>query len=83
MQYIILFFSLIDVIVKYRDKITSMEKDIEEIELLEKEEREMRATENQMNKAKRILEEKQSEMNGDTKRSWFQTHRERMAEKGT
>ncbi|XP_053401705.1 probable ATP-dependent RNA helicase DDX27 [Mercenaria mercenaria] len=70
-----------DVISKYRDKISSMEKDIEEIELQEKEERELRATENQMNKAKRILEESKDEMNSDQKRVWFQTHKERMAEK--
>lgn len=69
-------------IAKYRDKIASLEVDITEIEIQEKEEREMRATENQMNKAKRILEEKQSETNVDAKRTWFQTHRERMAEKG-
>ena len=69
-----------EVITKYRDKISSLEKDIKEIEIQEKEEREMRATENQMNKAKRILEEK-----GETeqaKRTWFQTHKERLQEKG-
>ncbi|XP_053401704.1 probable ATP-dependent RNA helicase DDX27 isoform X3 [Mercenaria mercenaria] len=70
-----------DVITKYRDKISSMEKDIEEIELQEKEERQLRATENQMNKAKKILEESKDEMNSDQKRVWFQTQKERMAEK--
>ena len=69
-------------IVKYRDKISSMEKDIAEIEVQEKEERELRATENQMNKAKRILEESKDEMNSEQKRVWFQSHKERMAEKG-
>ena len=57
-----------------------MEKDIKEIEQQEKEEKELRATENQMNKARRILEE-----NGEgeqAKRTWFQTHKERLQEKG-
>ncbi|XP_062582142.1 probable ATP-dependent RNA helicase DDX27 [Saccostrea cucullata] len=69
-----------EVISKYRDKIKKLEKDIIEIEQLEKEESFMRATENQMNKAKNLLEKK----NGidDQKRSWFQTHKERMQEKG-
>lgn len=65
---------------KYRDRIISLEKDIDEIELQEKEEKELRATENQMNKAKNILEQKQGE--NSAKRTWFQTHKERMAEKG-
>jgi hypothetical protein len=59
-----------------------MEKDIAEIEIQEKEERELRATENQMNKAKRILEESKDEMNSEQKRVWFQSHKERIAEKG-
>lgn len=58
-----------------------MEKDIEDIELAEKEERELRATENQMNKAKRILEQSKDDMNSEQKRVWFQTHKERLAEK--
>ncbi|XP_060597601.1 probable ATP-dependent RNA helicase DDX27 [Ruditapes philippinarum] len=70
-----------DVVAKYRDKISSMEKDIAEIEIQEKEERELRATENQMNKAKRILEESKDEMNSEQKRVWFQSHKERIAEK--
>ncbi|XP_061197731.1 probable ATP-dependent RNA helicase DDX27 [Saccostrea echinata] len=68
-----------EVISKYRDKIKKLEKDITEIEQQEKEESFMRATENQMNKAKNLLEKK----NGldDQKRTWFQTHKERMQEK--
>ena len=71
----------LEVITKYRDKISSLEKDIKEIEHQEKEEREMRATENQMNKAKRILEE--SGGSEQAKRAWFQTHKERLQERGT
>ena len=72
---------LLEVITKYRDKISSLEKDIKEKEHQEKEEREMRATENQMNKAKRILEE--SGGSEQAKRAWFQTHKERLQERGT
>ena len=72
---------LLEVITKYRDKISSLENDIKEIEHQEKEEREMRATENQMNKAKRILEE--SGGSEQAKRAWFQTHKERLQERGT
>ena len=71
-----------EVISKYRDKIVSMEGDITEIEEMEKEEKELRSTENQMNKAKRIMEEKKEELQNNSKRTWFQTHKERMAEKG-
>jgi len=70
-----------DVVTKYKDRISAMEKDIDMIELQEKEEKEMRSTENQMNKAKNILEHKQTEMS--EKRTWFQTHKERLNEKGT
>ncbi|KAK3085997.1 hypothetical protein FSP39_011961 [Pinctada imbricata] len=68
-----------EVITKYKNKINSLEKDIKEIEKEEDEERVTRATENQMNKAKRLLEggkEKDS-----MKRTWFQTHKERQMEK--
>ena len=68
-------------VTKYKDRISAMEKDIDMIELQEKEEKEMRSTENQMNKAKNILEHKQTEMS--EKRTWFQTHKERLNEKGT
>lgn len=63
---------------RYRDRILEMEEDIKTIQMEEKEEREMRAVENQANKAQRLLE------NGDDdpKRGWFQTHRQRMEEKG-
>lgn len=66
---------------KYRDKISKLEKDLEVIETQEKEESYLRATENQMNKAKKLLEREKNGMD-DQKRSWFQTHKERMQEKG-
>ncbi|XP_052718282.1 probable ATP-dependent RNA helicase DDX27 [Crassostrea angulata] len=69
-----------EVISKYRDKISKLEKDLEEIETQEKEESYLRATENQMNKAKKLLEREKNGMD-DQKRSWFQTHKERMQEK--
>lgn len=70
-----------EVISKYRDKISKSEKDLEVIETQEKEESYLRATENQMNKAKKLLEREKNGMD-DQKRSWFQTHKERMQEKG-
>lgn len=70
-----------EVISKYRDKISKLEKDLEVIETQEKEESYLRATENQMNKAKKLLEREKNGMD-DQKRSWFQTHKERMQEKG-
>lgn len=77
----ILFFcslSLTEVIGKYRDKIAKLELDVKEIEWTEQEEKEMRATENQINKANNLLENP-----GDQhKRDWFQTHKQRMQEQG-
>ena len=46
----------------------------------EKEERMLRATENQVNKAQRLMDRDQQE---GPNRTWFQTHNERMNEKGT
>ncbi|XP_052060611.1 probable ATP-dependent RNA helicase DDX27 [Mytilus californianus] len=66
-----------EVIGKYRDKIGKLELDVKEIEWTEQEEKEMRATENQINKANNLLENP-----GDQhKRDWFQTHKQRMQEK--
>lgn len=50
---------------------------MKEIEQTEQEEKEMRASENQINKANNILENKTP-----LKRDWFQSHKERMKEKG-
>lgn len=70
-----------DVIQKYRDKIISMEEDIEEVMRLEEEEKEMRITELQMHKANAMLEH-QKEIFSRPKRTWFQTHKERKIEQG-
>ncbi|XP_063439028.1 probable ATP-dependent RNA helicase DDX27 isoform X2 [Mytilus trossulus] len=65
-----------EVVGKYRDKIAKLELDVKEIEWTEQEEKEMRATENQINKANNLLENP-----GDQhKRDWFQTHKQRMQE---
>lgn len=67
-------------ILKYKDKIQQLSEDIKAIEREEREEKVMKATENQMNRVKRKLEEPET---GDkASRSWFQTHQERMMEKG-
>ncbi|XP_060074187.1 probable ATP-dependent RNA helicase DDX27 [Ylistrum balloti] len=69
-----------EVITKYRDRISRMEKEVAQIEVQEKEERELRATENHMNKAQNLLN-----AGGEVapKRGWFQTHKDRMQEKET
>ena len=81
-MYTVVFDQISEVIGKYRDKINKLENDIVEIEQQEKEESYLRATENQMNKAKKLLEREKNGID-DPKRSWFQTHKERMQEKGT
>ncbi|XP_038068012.1 probable ATP-dependent RNA helicase DDX27 [Patiria miniata] len=68
-----------DVVQKYRDKIASMEEDIEEVMRLEEEEKEIRITELQMHKASAMLEH-QKEIFSRPKRTWFQTHKERVQE---
>ncbi|KAH3772588.1 hypothetical protein DPMN_173929, partial [Dreissena polymorpha] len=68
-----------DVIAKYRERITGFEDDIKEIEAQEATERELRASENQINKGRRVLEQGQASL--DSKRTWFQSHKERMQEK--
>ena len=63
---------------KYRQRIRRLEKDVESIEEQEAEEKALRATENQMNKAQRILKlEQEKDAVADRKRTWFQTHAER------
>ncbi|XP_041453947.1 probable ATP-dependent RNA helicase DDX27 [Lytechinus variegatus] len=70
------------VVTKYRDKIASLEEDIEEVLRLEKEEKEMRTTELQLQKTTMMLHN-QKEFLNKPKRSWFQTHKERMQEKAS
>ena len=67
-------------VLKYRDRITALEEDMEEVVQLEKEERMLRASENQVNKAARLLD-KNAPPEG-MERTWYQTHTERMREKG-
>ncbi|XP_033729241.1 probable ATP-dependent RNA helicase DDX27 [Pecten maximus] len=69
-----------EVITKYRDRIGRLEKEVAQIEVQEKEERELRATENHMNKAQNLLN---AEGEAAPKRGWFQTHKDRMDEKET
>ena len=71
----------LDVVAKYRDRIASLEEDIEEVLRLEKEEKEFAAAELQLHKATAMLRHRE-EILSRPKRSWFQSHRERMQEKG-
>ncbi|XP_019628935.1 PREDICTED: probable ATP-dependent RNA helicase DDX27 isoform X2 [Branchiostoma belcheri] len=68
-----------EVILKYRDKIEKMEKDVAEILRLEAEEKEMASTENKMNRVQNMLNSPDNM--AQQKRGWFQTHKERMQEK--
>ncbi|XP_071085295.1 probable ATP-dependent RNA helicase DDX27 [Haliotis cracherodii] len=70
----------LEVISRFRDKIDVLEEDIKEIKREEIEEKEMKATENKINKAKNLLEADQ-DTRARGKRTWFQSHGERMAEK--
>ena len=69
-----------EVVEAYRRHITDLEEDVKLIIREEKEERQMRACENQTNKAQRLLEN--AGRDAEPKRQWFQTHRQRMEEKG-
>ncbi|NWH68600.1 DDX27 helicase, partial [Geococcyx californianus] len=71
-----------DVILKFREKIESLEKDVYAVLRLEREEREMQQSEAQINKAKKQLETEKNEAVGEgLERSWFQTREERKKEK--
>ncbi|OXB57613.1 hypothetical protein ASZ78_010575 [Callipepla squamata] len=71
-----------DVILKFREKIENLEKDVYAVLCLEREEREMQQSEAQINKAKKQLEEgKQETATKGVERSWFQTREERKKEK--
>ena len=74
------YFVFVEVISKFRDRINKLEEDVELILKQEKEEKMMKMSEMQVNKAQNMLERsKESEHTG---RSWFQTKAERMQEKG-
>uniref|UniRef100_A0A8U8BFW7 RNA helicase n=1 Tax=Geospiza parvula TaxID=87175 RepID=A0A8U8BFW7_GEOPR len=71
-----------DVILKFREKIENLEKDIYAVLCLEREEREMQQSEAQINKAKKQLETGKKETGSESlERSWFQTREERKKEK--
>ncbi|XP_009805747.2 probable ATP-dependent RNA helicase DDX27 isoform X1 [Gavia stellata] len=71
-----------DVILKFREKIENLEKDVYAVLCLEREEREMQQSEAQINRAKKQLETGKQETVGEgLERSWFQTREERKKEK--
>ncbi|NWH21493.1 DDX27 helicase, partial [Grus americana] len=71
-----------DVILKFREKIENLEKDVYAVLCLEREEREMQQSEAQINRAKKQLETGKQETAGEgLERSWFQTREERKKEK--
>ncbi|KAM6112759.1 LOW QUALITY PROTEIN: putative ATP-dependent RNA helicase DDX27 [Pterocles gutturalis] len=71
-----------DVILKFREKIENLEKDVYAVLCLEREEREMQQSEAQINRAKKQLETgKQKTVGEGLERSWFQTREERKKEK--
>ncbi|KAM6248807.1 putative ATP-dependent RNA helicase DDX27 isoform 2-T2 [Porphyrio hochstetteri] len=71
-----------DVVLKFREKIENLEKDVYAVLSLEREEREMQQSEAQINRAKKQLEAGKQETAGESReRSWFQTREERKKEK--
>merc|ERR1712014_365918 len=72
-----------EVIQKFRDKIAKMETDVDEIIKMEQEEKELRISELQMNRAQNKLEGKpgRGDLDSAPQRTWFQTKKEREAEK--
>ncbi|NXA55981.1 DDX27 helicase, partial [Nothocercus julius] len=71
-----------DVILKFREKIENLEKDVYAVLCLEREEREMQQSEAQINRAKKQLETGKQETTSESlERSWFQTREERKKEK--
>ncbi|KAM6341169.1 LOW QUALITY PROTEIN: putative ATP-dependent RNA helicase DDX27 [Alca torda] len=70
-----------DVILKFREKIENLEKDVYAVLCLEREEREMQQSEAKINRAKKQLEAGKQETAKGLERSWFQTREERKKEK--
>ncbi|CAJ1051207.1 probable ATP-dependent RNA helicase DDX27 [Xyrichtys novacula] len=64
-----------DVILKFRDLITKLEKDVEAVMRLEREERELAASEAKLSVAQKRLDGTAS--SSDAQRVWFQTQQER------
>ncbi|KAH9491632.1 putative ATP-dependent RNA helicase ddx27 [Bulinus truncatus] len=67
-----------DVITKFRTKIADLEEDIKAIQVQQREESQMRAVENKMQKAQNLLGDNEED---DPKRTWFQSFKERKMEK--
>lgn len=65
-----------DIIEKYNKKLESLEPEIEKILQEEKSEKELAKLENQANRAEKLLQD-----DDKTRRSWFQTKKERIKEK--
>jgi len=72
----------VEIIEKYRERIRQLEDDIGAIEDAEREEKELRVTELKANKAQNMLEHR-DEILARPKRTWFQSHSERMQDIGT
>ncbi|XP_008170363.3 probable ATP-dependent RNA helicase DDX27 [Chrysemys picta bellii] len=72
-----------DVILKFREKIEKLEKDVYAVLRLEREEREMQQSEAQINMAKKRLEAGEQKVEEGPERSWFQSREERKKEKLT
>ncbi|XP_028625403.1 probable ATP-dependent RNA helicase DDX27 [Grammomys surdaster] len=70
-----------DVILKFRDKIEKLEKDVYAVLQLEAEEKEMQQSEAQINTAERLLSKGKETADKAPERSWFQTKEERKKEK--
>ena len=70
-----------EIIEKYRDRIRRLEADIRSIEDAEREEKELRVTELKANKAANLLQHR-DEILARPKRTWFQTHTERLHDMG-
>ncbi|XP_066558732.1 putative ATP-dependent RNA helicase DDX27 [Amia ocellicauda] len=68
-----------EVILKFRDRIEKLEKDIYAVMRLEREEREMAKSEAQISSAQKKLSQTNEE--SQLQRTWFQTHEERKKEK--
>lgn len=68
-----------EVISKYRNKINSLEKDIGLILKMEREEKDLNISEARVHKAEKLIKHHE-EILSHPKRTWFQTHQERMTE---
>ncbi|XP_031228679.1 probable ATP-dependent RNA helicase DDX27 [Mastomys coucha] len=70
-----------DVILKFRDKIEKLEKDVYAVLQLEAEEKELQQSEAQIDTAQRLLSKGKETADQEPERSWFQTKEERKKEK--